>query len=94
MKNLVKRLTVFRDKAENLPIFFTDIDGKFGGNISKYVKNLYNKSIMGNLNLLRKFTTNPSLEMIQSDPGVQFAVGLALYKLWIKGIRENTGKSN
>lgn len=92
MKDLINRLEQFRARAKNLPIFFDEIEHKYQGDIRKYVKDLYRKSIMGNFSVQYAFARNPTMESIQSDLGVQFAVGLALYELWIKEIREKTGK--
>ena len=92
MKDLVRRLEMFREKASHLPIFFTDIESKYGGNIRKYVRHLYGKTIMGSLGNLYRFMNAPSAEAIQSDLGVQYAVGLALYELWIKDVREGRVK--
>ena len=92
MKDLTRRLEQLRDSAENLPIFFVDIDGKFGGSVRKYVRHLYGKSIMGNMDVLYRFLNRPTMDMIQNDPGVQFAVGLALYEQWIKDVRDGKVK--
>lgn len=92
MRDLEKRLRIMRDSCENLPIFFVDIDHKFGGNIRKYVRHLYKNSLMGSSGKLFIFMRNPSAETIQNDPGVQYAVGLALYELWIKKVREGKVK--
>ena len=92
MKDLVRRLETLRDSCKNLPIFFTDIDSKFNGNIQNFVHHLYSKTIMGNWSIFTRFIKNPTIEAIQSDLGVQYAVGLALYELWIKDVREGKVK--
>ena len=92
MEDLIKRLELFSTRAQTKPLFFVDIQTKFKGNIRKYVKNLYKKSMMSNYDRLTDFLKKPRLKKIQTDPGVQMSISLALYELWIKDVREGKVK--
>ena len=92
MEDLIKRLELFSAKVQTKPLFFVDIQTKFKGNIRKYVKNLYKKSMMSNYDRLTDFLKKPRLKKIQTDPGVQMSISLALYELWIKDVREGRVK--
>ncbi len=81
---LVENLQEFDAVSSNKPIFFATIYSKYKGNIKKYVDALYSKSIMGNSYRLTDFLSEPTAKKLQKDLSVQFAIGLALYDLWIK----------
>ncbi len=85
---LVENLLKFDSLANNKPIFFATIHSRYGGNIRKYVDDLYGKSIMGSKSRLFRFCRWPTARKLQADLSVQFAIGLALYELWIKQVRD------
>ena len=87
-RRLVQALTAFDTAAVNKPVFFSEIYGKFKGNIGKYVDHLYKHSILCSKSRMDKFVRYPKAEELQKDPGVQFVIGMALYELWIKDVRE------
>mgnify|MGYP000532515058 CR=1 FL=1 len=87
-RRLVLALTAFDTVAVNKPVFFSEIYGKFKGNIGKYVDHLYKHSILCSKSRMDKFVRYPKAEELQKDPGVQFVIGMALYELWIKDVRE------
>ncbi len=87
-RRLVQALTTFDTAAVNKPVFFSEIYGKFKGNIGKYVDHLYKRSILCRKSRMDKFVRYPKTEDLQKDPGVQFVIGMALYELWIKDVRE------
>ncbi len=88
-RRLVQALAAFDTAAVNKPVFFSEIYGKFKGNIGKYVDHLYKRSILCNQRRMDTFRVYPKkAEDFQKDPGVQFVIGMALYELWIKDVRE------
>lgn len=84
-QDLLKRLKAYHLEAKDKPMFFADIETKFGGNIEKYVDYLYDKSIMGNRKKFKRFMYKPQTWMIQRDPGFQFTLGLLLYEMALQG---------
>ncbi len=89
---LVENLRKFDAASDNKPIFFATIYAQYKGDIEKYVDDLYSKSIMGSKWRMGLFCRWPSAKKLQEDLSVQFAIGLALYDLWIKQGR--TGDSS
>ncbi len=87
---LVENLRMFDAVSTNKPMFFATIYSKYKGDIEKYVDDLYSKSIMGSKWRMTRFCRWPSAEKLQKDLSVQFAIGLALYDLWIKQMKEET----
>ena len=85
--DLVARLQRFDTLATTKPLFYADIHGKYKGNIVRYVDDLYEKSMMGNLKRLEYFFHNPRKKLIQKDLGYQFSLSLALYEQWIAQVR-------
>ena len=92
-RRLVQALAAFDTAAANKPVFFSEIYGKFKGNIGKYVDHLYKHSILCNQRRMDKFVRYPKAEDLQKDPGVQFVIGMALYELWIKDVREGAWRA-
>lgn len=86
--DLVARLERFDTLATTKPLFYADIHGKkYKSNIVRYVDDLYEKSMMGNLKRLEYFFHNPRKKLIQKDLGYQFSLSLALYEQWIAQVR-------
>ena len=85
--DLVARLERFDTLATVKPLFYSDIHGKYKGDIVRYVDDLYDKSMMGNLKRLKYFFRNPRKKIIQNDLGYQFSLGLVLYEQWIVQLR-------
>ncbi len=81
---LVDNLRKFDAVSCNKPVFFATIYSQYKGDIEKYVDDLYSKSIMGSKWRMGLFCRWPSAKKLQEDLSVQFAIGLALYDLWIK----------
>lgn len=86
---LVRRLEIFDSLANTKPLFYSEIHSKkYNGDIRKYVKDLYDKSIMGNSKRLRRFCKKQRVKCLPADKGLQYTLGLALYELWIRQVRE------
>ncbi len=91
---LVENLRKFDAVSNNKPIFFSTIYSEYKGDIEKYVDDLYSKSIMGSKWRMTLFCRWPSAKKLQKDLSVQFAIGLALYDLWIKQTKEEMAATN
>ena len=85
---LVEALRAFDSVAVHKPVFYADIYSTFKGDYKKYVDHLYKRSFLCNNQRMTLFARRPEKVKIQKDPGVQFVIGLALYELWIKDVRE------
>jgi hypothetical protein len=85
---LVAAISAFDSLANHRPIFFVDIYGKYNGDITKYVDDLYKTSIITRKRLMSQFVRTPRAKRLQKDMGIQFAIAMALYELWIKDIRD------
>lgn len=88
-KRLVENISAFRAGATARPPFLHDIDSLYGGSVEKYVDALYGKSILGSKWRMAMFTRKPTVKRLVEDPGVQFALDLALYDLWVKSVRDS-----
>ena len=88
MQNLVESLKDFQQHAKHFPLFYGTIKKDFKGNIDAYVKHMFNQSILLDASKYQKFLRKPSSFKLANDPGVQFIVGLELYRLWLKQQQE------
>ena len=55
------------------PSFFQTIDGKFGGDVDRYVDYLFEKSIFGSKDNFMNFIKRPSVRKLNADPMIAFA---------------------
>ena len=65
---------------EELPLIFADIYRSYGGNIERYVNDLYDRSILTSHKRLNRFCRHPRVKTFASDPGVRFVVSMELYR--------------
>lgn len=88
-QQLISRLEAFDTLAQTKPLFYSEIHSKkYKGDIPKYVHDLYRKSIMGNPKKLKRFILNQKVKRLRGDMGFQYTLGLALYEMWIRQLRE------
>jgi hypothetical protein len=75
MKVIPEILSLYREnvKAEYLPDLYDLIDKKFGGHISRYVNNMFVKSIFTSRTRFEHFISHPTARALQSDPAFQAA---------------------
>lgn len=83
-KELVENLIAFNKVAHNKPLFFAEIHQNYNDNVSDYVKELFDKSILVNEKHYQRFLRKPSVEKLQNDMGVRFVICIAMYELWLK----------
>ncbi len=79
---LVAQLETFRDTASVLPSVYLLIDSKYGGNVRRYVDDLFRKSVLTNRRRLKRFVRSPSVIRMQRDMGFQFVVSKLTYRAW------------
>lgn len=79
----VQKLISFKGEAVHRPTVFNTIDSLYGGDVNLYAKNLFKKSILLNVHRNDRFIRKPSAEKFITDPGVQFLISLAKYRLWM-----------
>ncbi len=82
-KELVVLLTSFNKLANNKPLFFAEIHKDYNDDIEAYVKNMFKTSVLIDDKQNQRFLRKPSAEKLQNDAGVNFVIGVALYKLWL-----------
>ena len=84
MRRTIEQLEAFSKVSEHRPKFFVNIDQQYGGDISAYVKDMYDQSCLLDGKQFQRFLRKPSAIKLQNDMGVQFVIGIALYRLWMK----------
>ena len=57
--------------ADQLPSFYQDIDGQFGGDINAYVEDLYGKSVFTSLDKVNEAIASGNVEALNNDPAVK-----------------------
>ncbi len=82
-KELTSQLIAFDKVSTNKPLFFKDITKDYNNDISKYVDELCKNSILVSEKKYQKFLRNPSAKKVIEDMGVQFAISIAFYHLWL-----------
>ena len=84
MLELIHQLEEFEKEAKHFPNFYATIEQEYKGDISAYAKDLFNKSILLDGTKYARFLRKPSSSKLASDMGVQFIIGINLYRLWLK----------
>ena len=82
-KELVVLLTSFNKLANNKPLFFAEIHKDYNDDIEAYVKNMFKTSVLIDDKQNQRFLRKPSAEKLRNDAGVNFVIGVTLYKLWL-----------
>ena len=65
---------------EERPLVFTDIWRDYGGDIERYVDDIYDRSILINHKRMTNFCNYPRVKTFVSDPGVRFVISMELYR--------------
>ena len=89
-KNVDKEYSAFwKDKKdESKRKYVIDfINKKYKGDFNRYTEDIYAKSIFVDANKMKEFCENPSLKVLQKDPGFQLTIAL------VNAIRDLYGKS-
>lgn len=67
--------------AEERPDFFNTIQTKFGGNYDKYVDNMFDHSIFGNLSNFDTFVKDPTVKALDEDPGLEYGSSITKFAM-------------
>lgn len=81
---LVQNLQAFQKEAKHFPAFYATISRDYQGNINAYVKDMFKQSIVLQGRRHDRFLRKPSSFKMANDLGVQFVIGIAMYRLWMK----------
>ena len=65
---------------EERPLVFTDIWRDYGGDIERYVDDIYDRSILINHKRMTNFCNYPRVKTFVSDPGVRFVISMELFR--------------
>lgn len=84
-KSMLSSLTAFKKEAKHMPMFFAEVQREYGDNLSLYVKDLFHESVLLDGSQYQRFLRRPSATRLLCDKGVQFVMGIALYRLWLEG---------
>lgn len=89
-QKLTQDLQKFQEEAVRYPTFYATIARDYNGDIKAYVDDMFKNSILLDGTKHQRFLRKPSSFKIANDLGVQFVIGIAMYRLWMK---EQTEKS-
>ena len=63
-------------EKEDRPEIFQTIKKEFKGDYTKFVENMFNKSIMSDIDKVNKFLQNPDISVLENDPAMQVALSV------------------
>ena len=81
-RKLAAQLRAFGDTADYVPLVYATIHTEYGGDITRYVDDLFRRSAMTNRRRMMRVTRWPRKKRLQSDMGFQFALSKQLYRAW------------
>jgi len=67
--------------AEERPDFFNTIQTKFGGNYDKYVDDMFDRSIFGNISNFEAFAKDPTIKALDEDPGLEYGYSITKFAM-------------
>ena len=80
---LVQSLTAMDTLLHNKPLLFQVIYKKYGGNIQRYVDDLYAKSFMTSPRRFKRMMRRMRPKLLVKDLGVNYTLSMALYEVWL-----------
>ena len=83
-QKLTQALQKFQEEAVRYPTFYATIAHDYNGDIKAYVDDMFNSSILLDGTKHQRFLRKPSSFKMANDLGVQFVIGIAMYRLWMK----------
>ena len=63
-------------EKEDRPEIFQTIKKEFKGDYAKFVENMFNKSIMSDIDKVNAFLQNPDISVLENDPAMQVALSV------------------
>ena len=80
---LVQSLTAMDSLLHNKPLLFQIIYKDYGGNIKRYVDDLYAKSFMTSPRRFKRMMRRMRPKLLVKDLGVNYTLSMALYEVWL-----------
>lgn len=84
IQKLAQNLQGFQKEAKHFPAFFSTISRNYNGDINAYVNDMFKQSFLLQGRRHQLFIRKPSSFKMANDLGVQFVIGIAMYRLWMK----------
>lgn len=81
-RKLAAQLRAFGDTADYVPLVYATIHTEYGGDITRYVDDLFRRSAMTNRRRMMRVTRWPRKKRLQSDMGFQLSLSKQLYRAW------------
>ena len=81
-RKLAAQLRAFGDTADYVPLVYATIHTEYGGDITRYVDDLFRRSAMTNRRRMKRVARWPRKKRLQSDMGFQLSLSKQLYRAW------------
>ena len=81
-RKLAAQLRAFGDTADYVPLVYATIHTEYGGDITRYVDDLFRRSTMTNRRRMKRVARWPRKKRLQSDMGFQLSLSKQLYRAW------------
>lgn len=81
-RKLAAQLRAFGDTADYVPLVYATIHTEYGGDITRYVDELFRRSAMTNRRRMMRVARWPRKKRLQSDMGFQLSLSKQLYRAW------------
>lgn len=81
-RKLAAQLRAFGDTADYVPLVYATIHTEYGGDITRYVDELFQRSAMTNRRRMKRVARWPRKKRLQSDMGFQLSLSKQLYRAW------------
>lgn len=81
-RKLAAQLRAFGDTADYVPLVYATIHTEYGGDITRYVDDLFRRSAMTNRRRMMRVARWPRKKRLQSDMGFQLSLSKQLYRAW------------
>lgn len=81
-RKIIEGLRTFGDTATYVPVVYATIWTTYGGDVSRYVDDLFERSAMTNRRRMMRVTRWPRKRRMQGDMGFQLSLSKQLYMAW------------
>ena len=81
-RKLAAQLRAFGDTADYVPLVYATIHTEYGGDITRYVDDLFRRSAMTNRRRMKRVARWPRKKRLQGDIGFQLSLSKQLYRAW------------
>ena len=81
-RKIIEGLRTFGDTAAYVPVVYATIHTTYGGDVARYVDDLFERSAMTNRRRMMRVTRWPRKRRMQGDMGFQLSLSKQLYMAW------------